>query len=114
MCTSVIIGPFAAELAFRVSLFHSITRYWYHGTYAGRLTVVMAQGKSSKDFVTELGYLGEEEIVHRDNICLLSQRKYQANFSEANLNEHGDAQEQGAWIFIACMSMFVVIGVLLV
>ncbi|BDA41832.1 Glutamate 5-kinase at N-terminal half [Coccomyxa sp. Obi] len=52
------------------------------------------KGKSSKDFVTELGYLGEEEIVHRDNICLLSQRRYQANFSEANLDEHEDAQEQ--------------------
>ncbi len=31
-----------------------------------------AQGVSSKDFVAQLGYLGSEEIVHRDNICLLS------------------------------------------
>ena len=73
----------------------------------GRLGVVLLQGKSSKDFVTELGYLGEEDIVHRDNICLLSQRKYQANFSEANLNEHEDPQEEGAWHSIAFMSMSV-------
>ena len=30
------------------------------------------QGVSSKDFVQQLGYIGSEEIVHRDNICLLS------------------------------------------
>ncbi len=30
------------------------------------------QGISSKDFVAELGYVGSEEIVHRDNICLLT------------------------------------------
>ncbi len=74
--------------------------------------VVLVQGKSSKDFVTELGYLGEEEIVHRDNICLLSQRRYQANFSEANLNEHEDAEEQGAWNATACISLLVVILIL--
>ncbi len=54
----------------------------------------MVQGKSSKEFVSELGYLGEEEIVHRDNICLLSQRRFQANFSEATLPEQGGAGEE--------------------
>ncbi len=41
------------------------------------------QGVSSKDFVNELGYLGCEEIVHRDNVCLL-QRPH-SSLSEANL-----------------------------
>ena len=31
-----------------------------------------AQGKSSKDFAADLGYIGSVEIVHRDNIALLS------------------------------------------
>ena len=48
------------------------------------------QGVSSKDFVNELGYLGCEEIVHRDNICLL-QRPH-SNLSEANLKESGNSQ----------------------
>ncbi len=43
------------------------------------------QGVSSKDFVKELGYLGCEEIVHRDNICLL--QRPSSNLSEANLKE---------------------------
>ena len=30
------------------------------------------QGKKSKDFAADLGYLGSVEIVHRDNIALLS------------------------------------------
>jgi hypothetical protein len=64
----------------------------------------------SKDFVTELGYLGEEEIVHRDNICLLSQRRFQANLSDANLPEHADAEEQeGACTLrcrVLCKSLF--------
>ena len=30
------------------------------------------QGKSSKRFQDELGYVGSEEIIHRNNICLLS------------------------------------------
>ena len=45
---------------------------------------------SSKDFVNELGYLGCEEIVHRDNICLL-QRPH-SNLSEANLGASGSQQ----------------------
>lgn len=45
---------------------------------------------SSKDFVNELGYLGCEEIVHRDNICLL-QRPH-SNLSEANLQDSGNSQ----------------------
>ena len=61
------------------------------------------QGKSSKDFVSELGYLGEEEIVHRDNICLLSLRRVQANFSEANLPEHAGAEEQEGACTRACI-----------
>ena len=48
------------------------------------------QGLSSKDFVTELGYLGCEEIFHRDNICLL-QRPH-SNLSEANLVASGQQQ----------------------
>ncbi len=54
----------------------------------------MLQGVSSKDFVSELGYLGSEEIVHRDNICLLSQQP-QANFSEADLAPHGQPDAPG-------------------
>ena len=42
---------------------------------------------SSKDFVHELGYLGCEEIVHRDNICLL-QRPH-SSLSDANLDISG-------------------------
>ena len=34
--------------------------------------MLRVQGISSKDFVAELGYVGSEEIVHRDNICLLT------------------------------------------
>ena len=30
------------------------------------------QGKSSRTFKEELGYIGSEEIIHRNNICLLS------------------------------------------
>ena len=30
------------------------------------------QGKSSRTFKDELGYIGSEEIIHRNNICLLS------------------------------------------
>ena len=30
------------------------------------------QGKKSKDYAADLGYLGSVEIVHRDNIALLS------------------------------------------
>ena len=30
------------------------------------------KGKSSKTFKDELGYVGSEEIIHRNNICLLS------------------------------------------
>lgn len=30
------------------------------------------QGKSSKSFRDELGFVGSEEIIHRNNICLLS------------------------------------------
>lgn len=33
------------------------------------------QGKSSRDFAEELGYVGSEEVVHRDNICQLTQRR---------------------------------------
>ena len=54
------------------------------------------QGVSSKDFINELGYLGCEEIVHRDNICLL-QRPH-SNLSEANLGASGGvsgAQQAG-------------------
>lgn len=40
--------------------------------------------------MNELGYLGCEEIVHRDNICLL-QRPH-SNLSEANLKESGNNQ----------------------
>lgn len=62
----------------------------------------LTQGKSSKDFVAELGYPGAEEIVHRDNICLLSQRRFQANFSEPNLEEHERAEgQEGAAICLA-------------
>lgn len=53
-----------------------------------------AQGVSSKDFVNELGYLGCEEIVHRDNICLL-QRPH-SNLSEANLGGSMAQQAGGA------------------
>ncbi len=48
------------------------------------------QGVSSKNFVNELGYLGCEEIVHRDNICLL-QRPH-SSLSEANLGASGAQQ----------------------
>ncbi|KAL3157182.1 hypothetical protein ABBQ38_001421 [Trebouxia sp. C0009 RCD-2024] len=34
--------------------------------------VLTVQGKSSKTFKDELGYVGSEEIIHRNNICLLS------------------------------------------
>jgi hypothetical protein len=51
------------------------------------------QGVSSKDFVHELGYLGSEEIVHRDNICLLSQRR--ANFSEPDLSARSETDPTG-------------------
>ena len=34
--------------------------------------IVLVQGKSSKTFKDELGYVGSEEIIHRNNICLLS------------------------------------------
>ena len=40
--------------------------------------------------MNELGYLGCEEIVHRDNICLL-QRPH-SSLSEANLKEAGNNQ----------------------
>lgn len=33
---------------------------------------MLVQGKSSKTFKDELGYVGSEEIIHRNNICLLS------------------------------------------
>ena len=33
---------------------------------------VLEQGKSSRTFKDELGYVGSEEIIHRNNICLLS------------------------------------------
>ena len=33
--------------------------------------MALAQGKSSKRFKDELGYVGSEEIIHRNNICLL-------------------------------------------
>ena len=39
---------------------------------ASRKPVPGAQGKKSKDFAADLGYLGSVEIVHRDNIALLS------------------------------------------
>ena len=51
------------------------------------------QGVSSKDFVNELGYLGCEEIVHRDNICLL-QRPH-SSLSEANLGAWGGQPAAG-------------------
>ena len=57
----------------------------------------LLQGVSSKDFINELGYLGCEEIVHRDNICLL-QRPH-SNLSEANLgtsNGVSGAQQAGS------------------
>ena len=57
------------------------------------------QGLSSKDFVTELGYLGCEEIIHRDNICLL-QRPH-SNPSEALVasggQQGGSALINGLW-----------------
>lgn len=34
--------------------------------------VAALQGKSSKSFRDELGFVGSEEIIHRNNICLLS------------------------------------------
>ena len=54
------------------------------------------QGMSSKDFVTELGYLGCEEIFHRDNICLL-QRPH-SHLSEANLIAAGEQQADTALV----------------
>lgn len=35
-------------------------------------TATWLQGKSSKSFRDELGFVGSEEIIHRNNICLLS------------------------------------------
>ena len=54
------------------------------------------QGLSSKDFVTELGYLSCEEIFHRDNICLL-QRPH-SSLSEANLVAAGEQQADTALV----------------
>lgn len=59
-------------------------------------TCCRLQGLSSKDFVTELGYLGCEEIFHRDNICLL-QRPH-SNPSEANLAASGEQQADSALV----------------
>ena len=36
------------------------------------VTTWHVQGKSSKAFLDELGFVGREEIIHRNNICLLS------------------------------------------
>ena len=33
---------------------------------------LLLKGKSSKVFLDELGFVGREEIIHRNNICLLS------------------------------------------
>lgn len=37
---------------------------------------------SSKDFKNQLGYVGAEEIVHRDNISLLTLRRPLSHFSQ--------------------------------
>jgi len=48
-----------------------------HGSLNGCVLCVPApsQGKPSRDFAEELGYVGSEEVVHRDNICQLTQRR---------------------------------------
>jgi hypothetical protein len=38
------------------------------------------QGLSSKDFKEQLGYVGAEEIVHRDNISLLTLRRRSSSY----------------------------------
>ena len=40
--------------------------------FSGRLLITGLQGKHSKDFAADLGYIGSAEIVHRDNIAMLS------------------------------------------
>ena len=59
-------------------------------------TCCWLQGLSSKDFVTELGYLGCEEIFHRDNICLL-QRPH-SNLSVADLVASEEQQAGSALV----------------
>lgn len=55
------------------------------------MDVCWLQGLNSKDFATELGYLGCEEICHRDNICLL-QRPH-GSMSHPNLSASAGVQQ---------------------
>ncbi|KAK9846452.1 hypothetical protein WJX81_004071 [Elliptochloris bilobata] len=46
------------------------------------------KGKSSRDFAEELGYVGSEEVVHRDNVCQLTQRRPSSDASHGH-DVHG-------------------------